>query len=324
MQALISIIVPVHNAQSTLHKCIESILNQKYSNIELLLIDDGSTDNSLLICKEFAQKDFRIKVYHQNNQGVSVARNWGIEKCIGEWISFIDSDDYIAPTYLNKLVTQAEGCELIIGGNNRIKANNLLERAEFPDSKISIKDNDIACIMDNVLIYGTPWGKLFQSSTIKDNNIRFKPEFQLHEDHIFYFEVINHLSSIRLITDSDYYYVDNGQETLSRKKNIPSHLKWDAYLTLSHQLKQIIIRWNLDVQSLVQTKNFIIRLHITAIIISYHKESNDTRRFLLAQIDKNKISVDYKPSSKQGKIIKFILVYLPQFIQHQIFKLTII
>ena len=97
---MISIIIPVYNAASYLDKCIESILHQKYKDFELLLINDGSTDNSGDICDAFALKDNRISVFHQQNQGVSAARNLGIEQAKGEWLQFIDSDDWIENDFL--------------------------------------------------------------------------------------------------------------------------------------------------------------------------------------------------------------------------------
>ena len=92
---LISIIVPIYNSESTLKRCVDSILAQTYQNFELLLIDDGSKDCSGEICKEYAQKDSRVKVFHKENGGVSSARNLGLDNARGEWVTFVDSDDWI-------------------------------------------------------------------------------------------------------------------------------------------------------------------------------------------------------------------------------------
>lgn len=102
----ISIIVPVYNAERYLHRCIESILAQTFKDFELLLIDDGSKDNSGYICNEYAGKDERVKVWHKENGGVSSARNVGLDNVKGEWVTFVDSDDYISSNYFDNLLAE--------------------------------------------------------------------------------------------------------------------------------------------------------------------------------------------------------------------------
>ena len=106
---LVSIIVPVYNAERYLHRCIDSVLAQTYTNFELLLINDGSKDNSGEICDKYAVKDSRIRVFHKENGGVSSARNMGIDEAKGEWLSFIDSDDWIEPTMYEKMLQELIG-----------------------------------------------------------------------------------------------------------------------------------------------------------------------------------------------------------------------
>lgn len=103
MSVKISIIVPVYNAEKTLHKCVDSIINQSYKDWELLLVDDGSIDRSALICDDYVKQDKRIKVFHKQNGGVSSARNVGLDNVKGEWVSFIDSDDWVEIDYLENL-----------------------------------------------------------------------------------------------------------------------------------------------------------------------------------------------------------------------------
>ena len=112
---LVSIIVPIYNTFSTLYRCIDSILAQSYTDFELLLINDGSVDGSGFICDEYAAKDSRVRVCHKQNGGVSSARNLGLDNACGEWITFIDSDDYVLPSYLFRL-TSCLDADWIIGG----------------------------------------------------------------------------------------------------------------------------------------------------------------------------------------------------------------
>ena len=99
--SLISVIVPVYNSEQTLHRCIDSILGQTYRNFELLLINDGSKDRSGEICDEYARQDSRVKVFHKENGGVSSARNVGLDNARGDWVTFVDSDDWVGDTYLD-------------------------------------------------------------------------------------------------------------------------------------------------------------------------------------------------------------------------------
>ena len=104
----VTVIVPVYNVEKFIDKCVQSVIDQTMTDIEVILVDDGSTDNSLARCREWTNKDSRVKVYHQENQGVSVARNLGIEKSAGKYIAFIDSDDWIEPNYLEVLYVMAK------------------------------------------------------------------------------------------------------------------------------------------------------------------------------------------------------------------------
>ena len=104
---LITIIVPVYNSEKTLHRCVDSILDQTYQNFEILLINDGSKDHSGDICDEYAKSDTRVRVFHKENKGVSAARNTGLDNAKGAWVSFVDSDDWISSEYLNVLYKEA-------------------------------------------------------------------------------------------------------------------------------------------------------------------------------------------------------------------------
>lgn len=325
MKPLISVIVPVYNAGSSIEKCIKSILTQTFSNLELILIDDGSTDNSLSICRSLASQDTHITIRHQPNQGVSKARNLGISISKGEWIAFVDADDYLHEYYLSGLLMQATDCELVIGGYNKVllSENKEFPGALFPEMVLSKTNADCQEIWDKVLLYGTPWGKLFKSSPIKENNIVFPVDFTLHEDHIFFYETLLHTNNISLTKNCGYNYVNCGTETLSRKKAIPSGLKWNAFYQLSEILNAIIQRFTLNKEHLPLTQNFIIRLYISAIILCYRNKDYN-RKYLKPTTEvRKRIQVYHSPISMQGYTIKFILVYLPFRIQRSILKLLI-
>ena len=144
MRPLISIVIPVYNASHTIERCIKSVLSQTYPQFELIIIDDGSTDNSLAICKKIAMSDSRIIIQHQDNNGVSAARNLGIALCNGEWISWLDSDDYLGDHFLQDLITNTSNCDIIIGGYLKIdmKSNKEVKGVQFPNKYIHERKDD--------------------------------------------------------------------------------------------------------------------------------------------------------------------------------------
>ena len=179
---MISIIVPVYNVEKYLYRCIDSILAQTYTDFELLLIDDGSKDKSGLICDEYAKKDSRIKVFHKENGGVSTARNIGLQYAQGEWLAFIDADDYVHFNFLASFESMIyEDLGLIHWGfcydtNGDIKT-------------IPISDKDKIMTMDEVcrnkIFHGYVWSYLFRRDIIKENKILFDTHLKYAEDWLF-------------------------------------------------------------------------------------------------------------------------------------------
>lgn len=324
MSPLISIVVPVYNASKTIERCIESVLSQTFSQFELILIDDGSTDDSLAICEQFAMSDSRIIVRHQENKGVSAARNLGISQCSGEWISFVDSDDYLGESFLHDLITDSSDCDLIVGGyiKKYIKTNQEVKGVQFPNKYIEMGD-DCMPIWDEALLYGTPWGRLFKSSIIKTYNITFPIDFSLHEDHIFNFVFLLYASRIKLSDKNGYIYVNNGTATLSRNASFDPDLKWKAFLILSDKFEEIIRKFNLISDCLPLTNDFIIRLYISAVVNSYKRKAFNSEYVVPSRELIGRIRSFYKPKSSKGYVLKFVLAYLPSWLQCFILKLLI-
>lgn len=194
---LVSVIVPVYNVKDYLEACIESIVNQSFDDFELILIDDGSSDGSSDICDIEASKDKRIRVIHKENEGVSVARNTGIE-CAGcEWITFIDSDDTVEKDYLKILYQKAQRveCDLITSGiifdygNDQKKCS--LEETEV---KSFDRESDFIYMITQELIT-SPVGKLFKRHIIVDKCLRFDPSLSFAEDRDFNIRYLNAVKS---------------------------------------------------------------------------------------------------------------------------------
>ncbi|MDE6807819.1 MAG: glycosyltransferase family 2 protein, partial [Prevotella sp.] len=185
----VSVIVPVYKAEKYLDRCVESILAQTYSEWELLLVDDGSPDKSGELCDIWSKKDSRIKVFHKENGGVSSARNLGIELAKGEWITFVDSDDWVDEKYLESFFHNNYSYEKIIyiqGIHYYIpRRDKTLTMFQYVDTSFNIIDNLELFLKYNLLKDGCPVAKLFNRNLIIKNDLYFKENISLNEDHLF-------------------------------------------------------------------------------------------------------------------------------------------
>lgn len=223
---LISIIVPVYNAEKYLHQCIDSILSQTFEDFELLLIDDGSTDNSGKICDEYASKDSRIRVFHQANQGQAKARNFGLDTAVGEWIVFVDSDDFIDLRMFEVLFSTATAnnadivmCNYYRFTNNE-PSNPITENLPYPFLEEITAKNKFLYIIDNgeLCIYHiVPWNKIFNKNIF--DNVRF-PEGQIYEDSTVAPYLLDSAKRIVCLKESYYFYRTNPQSTTQRSFSI--------------------------------------------------------------------------------------------------------
>ena len=210
---IVSIVVSIYNTDKYLSECINSLINQKYKEIEILLIDDGSTDSSKNICKEYLIKDSRIVYIHKDNSGVSSTRNLGIEKAKGEFIVFVDSDDIVDSNYINMLIDSHEEhslsvCRLITFKDKLSKANN----ANYDCFSLS-KSNFIE--LYNIGILNTPCCKLFEKKIIDRYNIKFNEKITLGEDLLFNFSYLKVIKKIKVVNLKLYYYRFHGSNSLT-------------------------------------------------------------------------------------------------------------
>lgn len=214
-----SIIIPIYNSEKYLHRLLDSVINQTYKDIEIILVNDGSTDNSLNICEEFRSRDNRIKICNKTNGGVSSARNEGIEIATGEYITFIDADDYIDKNYIEMLVNNIEGGYLIKIFNNK-KLDQKIEKYEF-----------IKQILANEVTGGC-WGYLFNKKILDFNNIRFDLNTSYMEDTIFVMEYLMQVESVKLIRENLYHYEAKKGSLTSSKNNVEEKINGYSYSML--------------------------------------------------------------------------------------------
>lgn len=224
-EPLISIIVPVYNCEKYISKCIESILSQTFYDFELILINDGSTDKSLNICMAFADKNQNIVVIDKKNEGVSVTRNKGIETSRGRYITFIDSDDWIEPTYLEDFKIQTVDADLYSQGIRYFIShkNIYYTMFKYQSKKISIINNPHILLKYRLLENGCPVAKLYKREIIIKNSLRFNPSLSINEDHLFVTEYITKIDTIFLIDSINYnYLIDYKQISLTKKSRTAS------------------------------------------------------------------------------------------------------
>lgn len=197
---LLSVIVPVYNAEKTLRQCVDSILGQDFRDFELLLIDDGSKDVSPEICAEYSQKDNRVKIFHKPNGGVSSARNLGISKARGEWLTFIDADDYITDGYFDGVVEQYK--DVLIKGYQKFDYSGIVAGKEA-ENLLSISDfsDFLSQYVIDSLLRG-PVFKFYKRSLIGD--LRFLTDMKIGEDAWFVFNYLAKCKSFAVLPKGEY------------------------------------------------------------------------------------------------------------------------
>lgn len=219
----ISVIVPVYNAERWLRRCVDSILAQTFTDFELLLIDDGSTDASPAICDDYAALDPRVRTFHQPNGGVSSARNLGLDNARGEWIGFIDSDDWVERKYLYTLVSSDDGDLNIV--NYSIHKDTETFALQAYNNYFSGEGALFDFLQNyvNVHIIRAPWGKAFKRNIIEAHHLRFIEDIVTCEDTIFVLSYCINCRSIRLFDSALYNYefsTANSNNSLSRSRNL--------------------------------------------------------------------------------------------------------
>lgn len=214
---MVSIIVPVYNAEEHLRRCVDSILVQTFSDFELLLIDDGSKDGSAAICDEYTVKDSRVRVFHKENGGVSSARNLGLDNAQGEWIAFVDSDDFIPTGALLNLLSN-DNEDLIIGGYKNHFEDELLNLNTVSSVNRSVDFNTFLSLSINTSLLRTPWCKLFKKEIIDRANLKFDNTLVFGEDTVFVTSYLLHCKSIRNCNKYCYNYYNIGDDYINKYK----------------------------------------------------------------------------------------------------------
>ena len=206
----VSVVIPAYNAEKTLQRARESVLNQTWKNIRVILVDDGSTDGTAGIAREAAGKDKRLTVLCRENLGVSSTRNAGLALCEGKYIRFADADDTLPPDSIEKMVLRAEqdGSELVIGGYDQYigEKHSYHNLAGRDDTAACDEALDHLCRHANSYFYGVLWNKLFLRKTLEQEHCRFQEDLTWGEDFAFVMDYLAGVNRISFMNDSLYHY----------------------------------------------------------------------------------------------------------------------
>ena len=209
---LVSLVVTCYNLQDKIGRCLESLTSQTYPHLEIIVIDDGSKDGSFSVIQAAASADPRIRAVHQENAGVSASRNHGIDLATGEYLMFIDGDDYVANTFVEHYIEVADGCDMVIGGMRMVYPDGqekaILQEIPFRcDIHTYVAEHYTRGVINRTL-YG-PVHKLFRTAVLQNNHVRFREELEIREDGIFVLDALVHCETLCGIEYAEYYYVQS-------------------------------------------------------------------------------------------------------------------
>lgn len=311
MNIEIGIIVPVYNAEQSLHRCIDSILTQSYSIFKLILIDDGSKDNSLNICRQYQNSDERVKVYSQNNSGVSMARNKGIELCTSPYLCFTDSDDYLEPHYLQNFVegiSASPNVDMVFQGINRVFTNHtekiVPKQGFYPRKRLLDGISDI----NQYSIFGYICTKMYRTEIIKRYHLRFNKNISISEDRIFALQYLEYCNSLSVINRSAYNYIIHNNGLTAHKRSY-QEIKQAADINLQcaqHLLSLLQSqRFENDTRRMYIMSNFGYLTELFATPYSFKTQKAEISSYL--QLYATWLPL-YKPTNNYHKFIKRLLV----------------
>lgn len=311
MSRKISIIIPVYNAERHIRKTIDSIIAQDYPHWELVLVDDGSTDASGSICDEYATKDDRIRVFHQKNEGVSVARNLALDEITGEYVTFIDADDWIELEYLSHFIRfPYSDDQIVYQGYYMDYVGDVAKKStsELPER-------------GRVLHLGAILGKMFATPIIKTHGIRFNEQLHLHEDHVFYYEYLKYARRFDFSDFCGYHYMHYGEQSLSRRLQSSDSYFLASKLLLEYYKYDITATDNEYKRFCIQ--KFGLNQMVMGVFSLYFENRNKKNRMaVLHEVQRKKelFRLHYNPNSLNGRLFTICYLHLPPFIQDVIFQ----
>lgn len=244
---MVSVIIPVYNSEKELNRCIDSVIKQSWNNLEIIIIDDGSTDNSGEICDRLYEQDERIHVFHQTNLGVSAARNVGLKFAHGEYVIFMDADDELPEESINVRVREIENVDLVVAGYEVFDSQN---KEQYGITRYDCKQStqkEMLLVMFENSSYGYQgylWNKIFRREIITKYDLKFQENIHYNEDRLFIVQYLEKIRKIKFINNSVYSYRinPNGAMQLVDTFSDTVYQKWIteflAYRIMADELKE--------------------------------------------------------------------------------------
>lgn len=278
----VSIIIPAYNSEATIARCLESILKQTYKDYECIVINDGSNDNTSKICHQYSASDERVKVVDKDNGGVSSARNAGLDSAIGDWITFIDSDDYIDSCYLEDFARQLCDVDIVFSSSYIIENGNTIE----------VKSNQIdyhgkleygARTLNELYFNGytnMPWGKFFKADIIRSNNLYFDSRYQYGEDILFTLSFLVLAEKIGSVSIQGYHYFISPCGLARKEYAMEIILEWNNLLIEKYKvIRQRFFESNL-IDEIISDNYTYFTHYLVRLVIN----SSDSKKDKLAQL----------------------------------------
>ncbi|WP_078545742.1 glycosyltransferase [Litchfieldia alkalitelluris] len=325
MKPLVSIIVPIYNVEKYISRCFSSLMSQTLKDIEIIAVNDGSTDRSLSILKILAEKDRRIKIIDKNNGGVSSARNEGLRNASGAYIGFVDPDDWVDSRMYESLsqIAEEEKADIVMcsyirefGTHSKEKDFNLPEKVTFNNEEVKSKIlrrlvgpiNEEIAKPEFLDAWGTVWSKIYKSEIIQNNHLTFKDlqEIGSNEDSLFNIEAVYHAKSFVFVNEPFYHYwrANNQSETSGYKPNL-----MDKWFMLYQYIENFLDQHRLEKEFYVALNNRICinTLGLGLNTISQHNKSST--RIKMKKIEEFLNNQRIKGSFKQFDLSRFSIVW---------------
>jgi glycosyltransferase involved in cell wall biosynthesis len=319
----LSIIIPCFNIEIHLSKCIESVLKQSFTDFELLLLDDGSTDGTLAVCESFKAIDDRIKVFSHDNRGVSYTRNRGIDLALGDYMMFIDGDDKIKPDYLDRFYHEKGDKKWVLCGFTNV---NLSQKSEntyygqllklFPNQILQQKD--FLKILEYYSL-SSPCARIYEKEVIRANGLSFREELSYQEDLVFNLDYLNYVEQVVLLDYYGYYYIHHQNSSTNKW-----HKNFEQLQFLFLNLSRLVV--SVDDKLIVQ--NFLLNTILRKIANIYHPNSpkkysaKSTELREMFETEYFKYGWDYYPQSFLNFILKLLFKIKSPLLFHLYYNLN--
>ena len=302
---LVSIVIPVYNVEKYVEKCLLSVINQTYKNLEIIVVNDGTKDNSLKICEMLKEKDARIKIINQENAGLSCARNTGIENASGEYICFVDSDDFLDKDFIDTLLSNALqnnvdicACDFWYIDESNKKWSLKIKKDKKYSNMEALKDILLDTQETEVMI----WNKLYKLELFKKNNIRF-PVGKLHEDNYTTYKLYYFSNGVYFVNKKLYYYLQRNDSIMGKKFNI----KRLDILNSIDEKKEFFKKENINLKDELIFNEMSTLINLLNIMI---RDKFNTREFydIVEKVCKNKkVYLKNKYLNKKYKIALYLI-----------------